>query len=80
MTTITLELPKTLVEQIQEKHVDQKEVEAIAFGALEIWLAQKEQPANIEIDRSKRFAESALPFIRNLIEQNRELFETLAQR
>jgi hypothetical protein len=80
MTTITLELPKPLAEQLQEKHIDQREIEAVAFGALEIWLAQKEQPAKPEINNSKRFTESALPFIRNLIEQNRELFETLAQR
>ncbi len=72
--TLTIELPETLTEQLRTRAIPEKDVEAVAIAAVEIWLAQ--QPTA----NGSRFSESAIPFVRQLITQNRELFETLAQR
>jgi hypothetical protein len=72
--TLTIELPDTLTEQFREREIPEKEIEAVVLAALEIWLTQ--QP----MGNGGRFAESAVPFVRRLIAQNRELFEMLAQR
>jgi hypothetical protein len=72
--TLTIELPETLSQQFLERQITEEEVKAVALAALEIWLAQP-HPAN-----GGRFSESAVPFVRELIANNRELFEALAQR
>ena len=76
MTTITLDLPTSLTEQLVQRQIAEEEVKAVAIAAIELWLAQ---PAS-ETESSGRFSQSAVPFARRLIRQNRELFETLAQR
>jgi len=78
MTTLTLELPDTLAQQLRQKHVDEKEIKAIALAAVEIWL--EHQSATEETLPKGRFEQSAVPFIRRLILRNQELFETLARR
>ena len=80
MTTLTLELPEALAQQLRKKQIDEKEIKAVALAALEVWLAQLDQPTTAATQPAGRFAESAVPFIRRLIAQNRELFATLAQR
>ncbi|MGH9769380.1 MAG: hypothetical protein ACREAB_18300 [Blastocatellia bacterium] len=72
--TLTIELPDTITEQFREREIPQKEIEAVVLAALEIWLAQK------SVENGARFTESAVPFVRRLIAQNRGLFELLAQR
>jgi hypothetical protein len=74
MTTLTLELPDTITEQLQARAIPEKQVRAVALAAVEIWLRQPAQTSE------RRFAESAVPFVERLIAQNRELFEALAQR
>jgi hypothetical protein len=73
--TLTIELPDKLIEQFHERRVSDEELKAVAIAALEIWLARQQHSTN-----GGRFAESAVPFIRQLITENRELFEALAQR
>jgi hypothetical protein len=63
-----------LTEQFREREIPEKEIEAVVLAALEIWLAQP------PVENGGRFSESAVPFARRLISQNRELFELLAQR
>lgn len=75
--TLTIQLPNTITEQLRARAISEKKAEAVAVAALEIWLAQ--QPP-VAADSGNRFSESAEPFVRRLIAQNRELFETLAQR
>ena len=50
------------------------DIKAVAVAALEIWLAEQHSTA------SGRSSDSAVPFIRRLIADNRELFDALAQR
>ena len=73
--TLTIELPDRLIEQFHERQIPDEKLKAVAIAALEIWLAQQHDSTN-----GGRFGESAVPFIRQLITENRELFEALAQR
>jgi hypothetical protein len=72
--TLTIELPDSLIEQLHQRQIPEDEIRAVAVAALEIWLAQQHSTSG------GRFAESAVPFVRRLITENRELFEALAQR
>ena len=73
--TLTIDLPDRLTEQLNAQEVSEKEINAVIIAALEIWLTKPEHG-----QMEGRFAESAVPFVKRLIGQNRELFETLAQR
>lgn len=78
MTTLTLQVPDTLAQQLRQQQIGEKEIQTIVIATLETWLAtlgQNPMPHN-----SERFSESGATFARRLIQQNRELFETLAQR
>ena len=79
MATITLELPDTLTEQLEKQRIDHREIEAVVLHALELWLVYREELPVSGKDRNKRFTESAVPFIRDLIRQNQELFAMLAE-
>jgi len=72
--TLTIELPDSLIDQLKERQIPEEELKAVAVAALEIWLAQQHSASG------GRFTESAVPFVRRLIAENRELFEALAQR
>jgi hypothetical protein len=72
--TLAIELPDNLTEQFRARQIPEKEIEAVVIATLEIWLAQH------LATKGQRFSEGAVPFVRRLIAQNRELFETLAQR
>jgi len=73
--TLTIELPDKLIEQFHDRQISDEELKAVAIAALEIWLAQQHDSTN-----GGRFSESAVPFTRRLIAENRELFEALSQR
>ncbi len=77
MATLTLDLPETLTHQLQQRNISEKELKAVLLATLELWLSQPDEAAKRQ---GERFAESAEPFIRRLLTQNRELFETLAHR
>lgn len=71
---LTIELPDSLIAQLNERQIPEEEMKAVAVAALEIWLAQRHST------HGGRFAESAVPFVRRLIAENRDLFDVLAQR
>jgi len=72
--TLTIELPDSLLKQFHDRQIPDEELKVVAIAALEIWLAQQHDSAN-----GRRFNETAVPFIRQLISENRELFVALAQ-
>ena len=74
--TLTIELPDRLIEQFHDRQIPDEELEAVAIAALEIWLAQRHERTM----NGGRFSESAVPFIRQLISENCELFEALDQQ
>ena len=72
--TLTIELPDSLIQKAHEQQIPDEELKAVAIAAMEIWLSQQHST------NGGRFSESAVPFIRRLVAENRELFEALAQR
>jgi hypothetical protein len=72
--TLTIELPDSLIKQLNERQIPEEEIKAVAVAALEIWLAQQHST------NGGRFTESAIPFVRRLIAENRDLFDALAKR
>ncbi|HYV05216.1 MAG TPA: hypothetical protein VFB82_11550 [Blastocatellia bacterium] len=72
--TLTIELPDNLLAQLNERQIPEEEMKAVAVAALEIWLAQEHST------NGGRFTESAVPFVRRLIAENRDLFDALAKR
>ena len=71
---LTIELPDTLTEQLREQQIPEAEITSVVLATLEIWMAQR------KTNNGGRFTESAAPFARRLLAENRELFETLARR
>jgi hypothetical protein len=71
--TLTNELPETLTKQLRARGVSDKEIESIVVAVSEAWLAQPPQ------ETAGRFSESAVPFVKQFIAQNRELFEALSK-
>lgn len=72
--TLTIELPDSLIKQFRERQIPEEEMKAVVIAALEIWLAQQHST------KGGRSSESAVPFVRRLIAENRDLFGALAQR
>lgn len=72
--TLTIELPDTLTQQFRKQRIPEMEIKSVVLTTLEIWLAQRNSK------NSDSFTESAVPFVQRLLTENRELFETLAQR
>lgn len=78
MTTLTLQVADTLAQQLRQRKIGDKEIQTIVIATLETWLATLAQ--NSIQHPSEPFSERGATFARRLIEHNRELFETLAQR
>jgi hypothetical protein len=68
--TLNIKLPEALANEFQAKQISENDIQKIVLATLEIWLKQNGRG---------RFGETAEPFVRRLIAQNRGLFETLAQ-
>ncbi len=71
---VTIDLPEALSNQFRDRRISDKEINAVVLAALEVWLAQQGP------NEGGHFSGSAVPFVRQLIAQNRELFELLAKR
>ncbi len=80
MTTLTLDLPDALARKLREQQMSEQEAEALLLAALEVLLEQLGNAAPRHGPAQGRFGESAIPFARKLIAQNRSLFELLAKR
>jgi hypothetical protein len=78
-STITLEIPEILALQMDEQQVSDQELQAVLTAMLETWLAQRASWQEA-IAKPGRFSQSAIPFARRLVAQNRVLFEELAKR
>ena len=78
-STITLKVPEALALQMDEQQVSEQELQAVLTAMLEVWLAQRTSRQET-ISEPGRFSQSAIPFARRLVAQNRALFEELAKR
>ena len=76
--TITLEIPEILALQMDEQQVSDQELQTVLTAMLETWLAQR-AGSQEAMAKPGRFSQSAIPFARRLVAQNRALFEELAK-
>lgn len=81
MATLTVELPDRLAERLATQAEAQRQLESFLVGAIEVWLRRRRR--DVETDPSSwdgAFESSAVEFVDQLIDDNRELFEELARR
>lgn len=68
---VTIDLPETLLHQIRERQIPEAEIRAVVLAALELWLAERADNTT---------SSDAVRFVKELITDNRELFELLAKK
>jgi hypothetical protein len=83
VTTRAVDLPEYLVAELERQQVPDEEVHLVVVRAIEAWLRKRPEtlPSSSKMmkERSSPFAESAILFIDQLIDENRSLFERLAR-
>jgi hypothetical protein len=79
-STLTVELPDQLAVELAENQVNVKDLNAFVVGAVEAWLRRRKASLSETSSWSDTFRQSAVSFVDELIEDNRDLFEELARR
>lgn len=78
--TLTIELPETVSRELSDRHISSQQVRAFVVEAIEAWLRLQSNQGNAPgVPAMSRFGASAVPFVEKLVNENRELFERLAQ-
>lgn len=80
MEKITLKFPEDIAMQLEADQINEEELDLFLIAAVKVWLrrrktVRKETPPSW----SEAFRESAVAFVDQLIDENRALFEELAQ-
>jgi hypothetical protein len=78
MTVFQLNLPEKITAELAAEGITKKELDAFLVAAIEAWLARR-QSSQSSFSWSNAFQESAVAFADQLIEENQNLFEELAQ-
>ena len=83
MITLNIELPEDLTSELKNRHISDEMVHVFVVQAIHAWL-RSESSSTISVpDQAKGkvspFAESSIPYIDKLIDENRVLFERLAK-
>ena len=80
MDTITVRLPKVIATQLETELISQEDLNTFLTAAVKVWLIRCERlPEETQHPWSEAFQESAVAFVDQLIDENRPLFEELAQ-
>lgn len=85
MTTFTVELPEKLVTELKERNVSNDIVQRFIIRSLELWLRVSyrfDAPAKTDDADdllARPFSVDATPFVDQLLDENLDLFEELAQ-
>jgi len=80
MDTITVRLPKVIATQLETELISQEELNSFLITAVKVWLMRRERFSDeTQHPWSAAFQESAVAFVDQLIDENRALFEELAQ-
>ncbi len=80
MDKITVRLPKVIATQLETELISQEELNTFLITAVKVWLMRRERfPDETQHPWSEAFQESAVAFVDQLIDENRVLFEELAQ-
>jgi len=80
MDTITVRLPEVIATQLETELISQEELNSFLVTAVKVWLMRGERlPDETQRPWAEAFQESAVAFVDQLIDENRALFEELAQ-
>ena len=82
MSTITIQLPDHLAAELTSSSVSGEQLNSFVARAVEAWLRHR-RGRDSQSDAktwTEAFEDSAVAFVDQLIEDNRELFDELAQR
>ena len=80
MATLTLELPDRLATKLAAEGDARERLEAFLVGAVEAWLRRRRDGDRPSRSWDGAFEETAVDFVDQLIDDNRELFEEFAGR
>jgi hypothetical protein len=83
MDTLMVDLPADVKAELEQRQISDEEVQLFVVGAIKDWLRKGAKlPLNESEDTNAEtspFAESAIPYIDELIDENRSLFDRLAR-
>ena len=80
MDTITVRLPEVIAAQLEAERISEEDLNTFLIAAVKVWLMRYERlPKETRPPWSEAFQESAVAFADQLIDENRALFEELAQ-
>ena len=80
MDTITVRLPEVIAAQLEAERISEEDLSTFLIAAVKVWLMRYERlPKETHPPWSEAFQESAVAFADQLIDENRALFEELAQ-
>lgn len=79
--TVTIELPESVAQELDQRHISSHQVRAFVIEVVEAWLRVQstESTSDVANNQASRFAGAAVPFAEKLVRENRELFERLAK-
>jgi hypothetical protein len=76
----TVRLPKVISTQLEAERISQEELNKFLVTAVKVWLMRHERaPEETRGPWSEALQDSAVAFVDQLIDENRALFEKLAQ-
>lgn len=80
MDRIIVRLPEEIAMQLEAEHIGEEELDSFLIAAVKAWLKRR-RAAGKETRPlwPEAFQESAVAFVDQLIDENRALFEELAQ-
>ena len=82
MATLTIELPDELMTELNDRHVSDELIHLLVVQTIKAWL-RKVPEISSELEAQdghpSPFAKSAISFAEQLIDENRTLFERLAE-
>jgi hypothetical protein len=83
MDNLTIDLPEDLIAELKHRHISDEAVHLFVVEAIKAWLRKEaEKPLHLSDQGNEQlspFAESAIPYIDQLIDENRSLFDRLAR-
>ncbi len=82
MATLTIEVPDELITELKEHQVSSELIDLLVAQTIRVWLRKTPKMSLKHEARDgspSPFAESAISFAEQLIDENRPLFERLAE-
>jgi len=80
MDRIIVRLPEEIALQLEAEHIGEEELDSFLIAAVRAWLRRRRAAGKeTRLLWPEAFQESAVAFVDQLIDENRALFEELAQ-